>query len=165
MGDERNEAVGQPGRDDAASTGRRRVLVVVDRAIVDVASVPDAVLRAEQRADDVYVIAPILTSRAGWLTNDDVRWRDEASERLASVLHRMRTEQGIAAEGRLGDESPLTAIDDALKEFATDEIIIIVHDDEHRHWRERGMAKKIRRRYTQPLIEVLVRADGSTSAR
>ncbi len=164
MGDATSGSGGQPTSEPVGARGRR-VLVVVDRAIVDVASVPEVVLRAERRADQVFVIAPVLTSRAAWLTNDDTRAIDQASQRLASVLDRMRTEQGVAAEGRLGDESPLTAIDDALKEFPTDEIIIIIHDDDHRHWRERGLAEKIRRRYRQHLTEVLVAADGSASTR
>src|SRR6476469_5865196 len=88
----------------------RRVLVVIDRAIIDVASVPEAVLQAEAWADQVRVIAPVLTSRTSWLTNDDVDARRTATDRLNSVLHRMRVDQGIWASGSLGDDPPPTAI-------------------------------------------------------
>lgn len=141
----------------------RRVLVVVDRAIIDVASVPEAVLQAEAWADQVRVIAPVLTSRTSWLTNDDVDARRAATDRLTSVLHRMRVDQGIWASGSLGDESPLTAIEDALVEFPADQLILIMHDDDRHTWHERDLAAKVRRRYAGRLTEVIVAGDGSVS--
>jgi hypothetical protein len=143
----------------------KRVLVVVDRAIVDVDSVPPSVLLAERQAEEVFVITPVLTSRLEWLADDDGRATAEATRRLASVLTRMRHEQGIVARGRVGDESPLTSIDDALLDFPADEIVITVNSDRHRQWHERHLAEKIRRRYPQPLIEVVVEADGAASRR
>lgn len=147
-----------------AAKNPKRVLVVVDRAIVDIASVPMSVLLAEGQADKVCVITPALTSRMAWLTNDDAGAIDDAETRLASILSRMH-DQGVEATGAVGDESPLTAIQDALVGFPADEIIITVHSDHDRHWRERGLTNKIRSRYTQPLTEVVVNPDGTASTR
>jgi len=147
-----------------AASDPKRVLVVVDRAIVDVASVAASVARAERQADEVYVIAPILTNRTVWLTYDDGAAIDDAETRLAAVLKRMQ-DQGIKADGAVSDESPLTAIDDALVKFPTDEIIITVHSDDDRHWRERGLVDRICSRHPQPLTEVVVEADGAASIR
>lgn len=146
-----------------AERNTRRVLVVIDRAILDVASVPDDVLQAEARADQVRVIAPVLTSRMSWLTNDDLTARQEATDRLTTVLHRMWVEQGISASGRLGDESPFVAIADALVEFPADQLILIMHDDDQHSWQERDLAAKIRRRYASRLTEIMVAGDGSAS--
>jgi hypothetical protein len=154
-------------QDEATAPGAsapRRVLVVVDRALADVASLPAPVLLAEREADEVYVVAPVLTNRREWLTSDSDRATAEAEDRLAIVLDRMRLEQRVVASGRVGDESPVTSIDDALMDFAADEIIIVRSDD-HGHWHERGLADKVRRRYAQPLIQVVVHADGSSSLR
>ena len=70
------------------STGSssRRVLVVVDRAILDIDSVPTSVLLAEERADEVYVVTPTLTSRLAWLTGDDAGALRDAEARLVAVL-------------------------------------------------------------------------------
>ena len=152
------------GLDMKAASDPKRVLVVVDRAIVDVASVPASVARAERQADEVYVIAPILTNRTVWLTNDDGAAIDDAETRLAAVLKRMQ-DQGIKADGAVSDESPLTAIDGALVKFPADEIIITVHSDDDRHWRERGLVDRICSRHPQPLTEVVVEADGAASIR
>jgi hypothetical protein len=146
-----------------ARRNTRRVLVVIDRAILDVASVPEVVLQAEARADQVRVIAPLLTSRTNWLTNDDLTARQEATDRLTAVLHRMWVEQGISASGRLGDESTLTAIADALVEFPADQLIFIMHDDEHHNCHERDLAAKIRRRYASRIMEVIIAGSGSDS--
>lgn len=148
----------------SAANTSKRVLVVVDRAIVDVASVPTSVLLAEGQADEVYVITPALTSRLVWLTSDDASAVGDAEARLATILSRMHG-QGVEAMGTVGDESPLTAIQDALVGFPADEIIITVHSDHDRHWQEQGLADKIRGTYTQPLTEVVVNPDGTASTR
>ncbi len=142
----------------------KRLLVVVDRAIADPASLPASVLLAERQADEVYVVAPVLTSWLEYVTDDDGRATADAEHRLALVLRRMRATQGVAASGRVGDESPIASIDDALANFAADEIVIVRSDDQ-RHWHERHLAEKARRRYSQPLTEVVVHADGSASIR
>ena len=67
--------------------------------------------------------------------------------------------------GTVSDESPLTAIHDALVHFPADEIIITVHSDHDTHWQEQGLAAKIRERYPQPLTEVIVNPDQTTSKR
>lgn len=141
----------------------RRVLVVIDRAILDIAAVPQAVLEAEARADEVRVIAPVLTTRTAWLTNDDLAARQEASDRLSAVLHRMWVEQGISASGRLGDESPLTAIADALVEFPADQLVFIMHDDDRQSWHEREVTANIRHRYGSRFKEIIVAGNGTTS--
>ena len=157
-----NEATGRPAVTPMMRRRKtRRVLVVIDRAIIDVASVPEAVLQAEAWADQVRVIAPVLTSRTSWLTNDDVDARRAATDRLNSVLHRMRVDQGIWASGSLGDESPLTAIEDALVEFPADQLIMIMHDDDRHTWHERGLAAQVRQRYAGRLTEVIVAGNGS----
>jgi hypothetical protein len=140
------------------------VLVVVDRAILDIDAVPTSVLLAEERADEVFVVTPALTSRLGWLTDDDAGALRDAEARLVAVLDRMR-EQGVHAAGTVGDASPLTAIHDALVDFPADEIIITINDHDNAHWQERGLAAKIRDRYRQPLTEVVVHPDRTTSTR
>jgi hypothetical protein len=81
------------------------------------------------------------------------------------VLHRMRVDQGIWASGSLGDESPLTAIEDALVEFPADQLILIMHDGDRHTGHERDLAAKVRRRYGGRLTEVIVAGNGSVCIR
>jgi hypothetical protein len=145
---------------------RKRILVVVDRTISD-ARVIRPVVRAcvARDTDEVYVIAPILTKRLDWVTNDDADAIADAEQRLAATLQQFY-DRDIEAQGTVGgDDAILTTIDDALTEFPADEIIIAVHADHDQHWRERNVADKIRSSHAQPLTELLVEADGTASVR
>ncbi len=144
----------------------KRILVVVDRTISD-PRVIRPVVRAvvERDTDEVYVIAPILTKRLDWVTNDDADAAADAEQRLAGTLQQFH-DRDIEAHGTVGgDDAILTTIDDALTQFPADEIIIAVHADHDRHWRERNVADKIRSSHAQPLTELLVEADGTASVR
>lgn len=144
----------------------RRILLVVDPTISDKRVVrPSVRTVVERHPDEVYVIAPILTTRLDWAMNDDAAAIADAEERLASTLHQLY-DRHVDAHGTVGeDDAVLTTIADALVEFPADEIIIAVHVDHHRHWRERNLADRIRSRHSQPLTELLVDANGVASVR
>ncbi len=144
----------------------KRILVVVDRTISD-ARVIRPVVRAvvARDTDEVCVIAPILTNRLDWVTNDDADAIADAEQRLAATLQQFY-DRDVEAHGTVGgDDAILTTIDDALAQFPADEIIIAVHADHDQHWRERNVADKIRSSHAQPLTELLVEADGTASVR
>ena len=144
----------------------KRILLVVDRTVSD-ARVVGASVRAvvDRNADEVFVIAPIFTSRLAWVTNDDADAIADAEQRLAATLQQLY-DRDVAADGAVsGDETILLAIADALAEFAADEIIIAIHADHDRHWRERDLAETIRGTHSLPLTELLVEADGVASVR
>lgn len=144
----------------------KRILVVVDRTISD-ARVVRPVVRAviDRDTDEVYVIAPVLTTRLAWATNDDADAIADAEQRLAATLQQFY-DRDVEAHGSVGgDDAILTSIDDALAQFPADEIIIAVHADHDQHWRERNVADKIRTSHAQPLTELIVEADGTASVR
>jgi hypothetical protein len=149
-----------------AKSTHKRILLVVDPTISDERVVrPSVRAVAERHPHQVYVIAPIFTTRLDWAMNDDADAIADARERLAATLHQLY-ERGVDAHGTVGeDDAVLTTIADALVRFPADEIIIAVHADHDRHWRERDLADKIRSRHSQPLTELLVEADGVASVR
>lgn len=144
----------------------KRVLLVVDPTISDARVVrPSVRAVVERQPGEVYVIAPIFTTHLAWATNDDADAVANAEQRLAAVLQQLY-DRHVEADGTVGgDDDVLTAIGDALAQFPADEIIIAVHADHNRHWRERQLAAKVRSHHDQPLTELLVEADGTASVR
>ena len=78
-----------------------------------------------------------------------------AGERLEASLARLR-EAGIEARGEVGDGEPLQAIEDALRTFGADEIIISTHPEGRSHWLERGVVTRARERFAVPITHVVV---------
>jgi hypothetical protein len=126
-----------------------RLLVVTGAAVADVNEVPGAVRRVLDSASDVLVVTPVLPGGLQWLVSDVDRARHEADERLNAVLGHMDA-LGVAAEGRVGDETPLTAFDDAVREFRPDQILIGLRAGEQAGWQERGLVDEVRARFRIP---------------
>jgi hypothetical protein len=86
----------------------------------------------------------VLVSRLQWLASDTDRARYEADERLSSLLGQVDTLAPEATvRGRIGDDTPLTAFSDAIREFSPDHILIALRSD-HSGWQERGLLDEIR---------------------
>lgn len=144
----------------------RRILLVVDRTVSDVRVVrPSVRAVVERHPDEVYVIAPILSTRLDWAMNDDAGDIAAAERRLYAILEQLY-DQDVEAHGAVGeDDAILTVIEDVLVGFPADEIIIAIHTDHDRDWRERNLADKIRAHHSQPLTELLVEKNGVASVR
>jgi hypothetical protein len=116
----------------------RRLLVVAT------ASVPAAVLRRSVRAHadedaETLVVAPASgISRLDWLTNADDDARTDAAERADELAEAAPTDD---VESRVGDSDPLKAIEDALRTFPADELIVVTLADEDAGWLEKGARK------------------------
>jgi hypothetical protein len=65
-------------------------------------------------------------------------------------------EGGIEARGEVGDGDPLQAIEDALRTFAPDEMIISTHPEGRSNWLERGVVEGARERFALPVTHVVV---------
>jgi hypothetical protein len=58
---------------------------------------------------------------------------------------------GAAATGRLGADDPLVALEDAIREFNPDHLLIAVRSGEQSDWQERGLLDAIHGRFRLPL--------------
>jgi hypothetical protein len=105
----------------------------------------DEVIRRAGDAGRVLVVAPALASRLHTLTNDTDRESELARTRLENVLARLE-QHGVRAEGRVADQNPALAVEDALDRFAATEVILVTEDPEHANWSERGLVERIARR-------------------
>jgi hypothetical protein len=65
-------------------------------------------------------------------------------------------EQGIDVRGEVGDPSPTTAIEDELRKFGADEVIVVTHPTASQTWQERGELERLRRELDVPVTQVVV---------
>jgi hypothetical protein len=103
----------------------------------------------------VIIIAPALSSRLKYFFSDVDRPRVQARERLElsiALLH----EDGVEAEGDVGDANPVRAFEDAVAIYEPDGVLISTHPEGRSHWLERGEVEKIRARTNLPVEHVVV---------
>jgi len=127
-----------------------RLLVVTGVAAPDVNRLPTLVRRLLDAASDVLVVTPILPGRLQWLASDTDRARHQADERLSAVLGHME-ELDVPARGQVGDETPLTAIDDAVRSFHPNHVLIGLRSSDEAGWQERGLLDQLRGRHRIPI--------------
>ena len=70
---------------------------------------------------------------------------------------------GVAAEGRVGDETPLTALEDAVRQFRPDHILIALRAEDHAGWQERGLVDQVRARFRIPITVFEIGREGHVS--
>lgn len=114
--------------------------------------------RSEGVHEDVLVVCPALNSPLRTWTSDEDAARAAAQKRLDASLARLR-EAGINARGEVGDGDPLQAIEDALRTFGADEVIVSTHPEGRSNWLERGIIDGARQRFAVPITHVVVDLD------
>jgi GABA permease len=145
------EAAAQ-GRRAGAST-RRRVLVVANRTLQaeDLAAI---LRRRAKRGAELRVVAPILVSRVRYIASDVDRELQAAHERLAAVLA-WAHDAGFEASGKVGDPNvALGAIEDELRMFAADEVVISTYPPGKSNWLETGVVERLREELDIPVTHV-----------
>jgi hypothetical protein len=131
----------------------RRLLVVAT------ASVPAAELRSSVRSHagedaEVLIVAPASDiSRVDWLTNAEDDARADAAERADELAEAAPTDN---VESRVGDSDPVKAIEDALRTFPADELIVVTLPDEDAAWLEKGSAETASDRFSLPVTHLVV---------
>jgi hypothetical protein len=141
----------------AASGGRRHLLVVACETLAG-----DYLKRELEAAGgagaEFDVLVPISSTRSHYLTSDIDRERDEAGARLDASLA-WAAEHGFAAKGEVGDPDPLVAIEDELRDFGPDEVIIVMHEREHTSWLAKRMLSHLARELGVPVREIVLGDD------
>lgn len=134
-----------------------RVLVVANQTVTGKVLLEEVRSRAEGGRTEVLVVVPALaSSRLDHLANDVDGAIAEAHERLAQALEGMAA-AGLDARGQVGDHhDPNAAIEDALRTFAADEVLISTHPPERSKWLERGVVERAQREVPLPVTHVIV---------
>jgi hypothetical protein len=135
--------------------GERRLLVVANETVGG-APLLDRIRELSTGArTEVLVVTPALNSPLRHWASDEDPAREAASQRLDRSLARLQQE-GVEARGEVGDGDPLQAIEDALRTFGADEIVISTHPEGRSNWLERGVVTGARERFAVPIHHVVV---------
>ncbi len=136
--------------------GKRRLLVVANETVGGEALLAEIRNRSRGRNSEVLVITPALTaSRAA-------HWASDVDEAMEMARQRMELsliaigELGIEAKGEVGDSDPNVAIEDALRVFPADEVVISTHPPDRSRWLEHGVVERAREEIDLPIAHVVV---------
>jgi hypothetical protein len=140
-----------------ADDGRRHLLVVASETLAG-----DHLRRELEAAGgagaEFDVLVPISSTRSHYLTSNIDRASEEARARLdASLL--WAHENGFSAKGEVGDADPLVAIEDELRDFGPDEVIVVMHEREHTSWLAKRMLSHLARELGVPVREIVLTED------
>ena len=146
-----------------SAPGERRILVIANETVGG-SELLDRIRELGEGAETrVLVVSPALNTPLRHLASDEDPARAAARERLDRSLARLERE-GIEAHGEVGDGDPLQAIDDALRTFGADQIVISTHPEGRSNWLERGVVTGARERYAVPIHHVVVDLEAERDA-
>ena len=135
-----------------SSVKETRLLIATGEAVASVDELPSLVRALIDTASEILVMTPILTGALEWLASDTDRARYEADKRLETILGHV---QALAPESdvraQVGDETPLTAFADAIRQFGPDHILIALRSSDHQAWQERRLIDRILENFRIPI--------------
>jgi hypothetical protein len=136
--------------------GKHRLLVVANETVGGGALLEEIGDRCRGRDCEILVITPALaSSRAS-------HWASDVDEALELARQRMELSLiaidrlGLKARGEIGDSEPNVAIEDALRAFPADEIVISTHPPHRSRWLEHGVVERAREEIDLPITHVVV---------
>ena len=135
--------------------GRHRILVVANETVAGRSLRDEVVRRAVAGDAEVLVVTPALNTRIRHWTSDEDTARSVAQARLDESLAALSGD-GIDARGIVGDDDPCQAIEDALRMFPADEIVVSTHPAGRSNWLEDGVVERAKERFDLPITHVVV---------
>jgi hypothetical protein len=138
-----------------SAEGERRILVIANETVGGEALRSVIREHAAGVREEVLVVAPALNSPLRHWVSDEDPARAEAQRRVEASVRRLR-EGGVEhVRGEIGDSEPLQAIEDALRTFGADEMIISTHPPGRSKWLEKGIVEAARERFAVPITHVV----------
>jgi len=151
----REEAIEPTRTASKSAEGERRILVIANETVGGRTLLDEIRRHSEGVREEILVVVPALNSPLKHWASDEDGAREAAQQRLDASIARL-AEEGIAARGEVGDGDPVQAIEDALRTFGADEVIISTHPEGRSHWLERGVVTGARERFALPITHVVV---------
>jgi hypothetical protein len=165
------EAPGHSLRDAATAArvqgsgpGRRHVLVIAERVLGGEELLRQLRLEAGTEVE-IDVLSPVMASRVHHWAGEVDHEREQAQARLEASLVWAK-EQGFVAAGRVGDHDAMAAIEDELRDFGADEVIIVTQPSERKSWLASRMLDQLTTQLEVPVREIVLPDEqGRPSAR
>jgi hypothetical protein len=145
------EAAGT-GREHAVGTHHR--LLVVANQTLGGRELREQLLGRVPRPE-LRMVAPILISRVHYAMSDTDTELTLARRRLDESI-RWAGAEGFAVSGEVCPDGPLVAIEDQLRKFAADEIVISTHPAGRSNWLDAGVVDRARAELDIPITHVVV---------
>jgi hypothetical protein len=118
-------------------------------------------VRAHTGAEDaeVRVVAPASdVSPLEWLASDEDEAREEAAAKADKSARAVAPEARVT-EAEVGDTDPVQAVEDALREFPADELLIVTRPGDQAGWLEKGAAREAFERFDVPVTHLVVEGE------
>jgi hypothetical protein len=135
---------------------KRRMLVVTTGAADEAALREEVRKHAGGEDVEIRVVAPAAElSRLQWLASDEDKARAKAGE-VARETTKAVDESGDVEDIEVGDPDPVQAIEDALRTFPADELIIVTRSGEDATWLEEGSPEEAFERFHLPTTHLVL---------
>jgi hypothetical protein len=144
----------QPKITSETPPGVHRLLVVANETVGG-AALLSTLEGLAQPTTELLVVAPALASRVRHWASDVDGARADAEVRLQASVTRLEA-TGLEVRGEIGDEDPLVAIEDALRTFGADAIVISTHPEGRSNWLKQNVVERASARFALPVTHVVV---------
>jgi GABA permease len=139
-----------------------RVLVVANETVGAEELLAELRRIGDEKESAFHVVAPAVAREHGLGTWSQEGAAEAARARLDRTLGILR-EQGLEADGEVGDMFPLRAIEDALYTFPADCIIISTHPPARSGWLKKDIVEQARKKFDLPIQHVVSHSTTATS--
>ena len=116
--------------------------------------------RAAGRPTKTMVVVPALAGsrleQAAGEVDEAIAHADEQREPAAEEAREAGAQ--LVTEPRIGDSDPILAIEDALRGFPAQEILIVTRPAEDAAWMEEDLFERARERFSQPIAHFVLDA-------
>src|ERR1700761_6116820 len=147
-----------------STDGPRRILVVANQTAAGKELLEELRNRCGGADCEVLLVSPALVgSRAERWASDIDQGLDLARERMARSVTALRG-VGVEVRAEVGDPDPNMAIEDALRVFPADEIVISTLPPDQSRWLEHEVVERTRREVSLPMTHVIVDLDAERAA-
>jgi hypothetical protein len=134
----------------------RKKLLVVATAPIEAGPLRDAVREHAGDEAEIRVVAPASdVSPLQWLASDEDAAREKAAG-VASEAAESVEPEAVRTEAEVGDTDPVQAIEDALRTFPADEVLVVTRPEDDASWLEQDSAQEARERFGVPVTRLTV---------
>jgi hypothetical protein len=145
------ESNGTPQISTRGAGGAHRMLILAEDVIGDESLVHEIVRHAAGRAVEVRIVAPPRVKSPLALAAGDVDDDIEGARRRLSASLTALRRSGIEATGNVGEADPALALEDGLRIFPADEVIVVARAGQRRTWLEDDFLARVRREVDLPV--------------